>query len=53
MSERGTNVDEPEKEPMNTTNGKLDETDQRVVMERQLGLLDGVAMVVGTIVGSG
>lgn len=51
MSSRETKADEQEKEPMNE--GEVQESDQRVVMERQLGLLDGVAMIVGTIVGSG
>ena len=54
MSTRETKSSEPEREPMNAGNAtQLEETDQRVAMERQLGLLDGVAMVVGTIVGSG
>lgn len=53
MSPRKTNTDEQEKEPMNAGNVHLQKSDQKVVMERQLGLLDGVAMVVGTIVGSG
>ena len=47
MSPREVNFNTSEKEPMNAGNG------QRVAMKRQLGLLDGVAMVVGTIVGSG
>ncbi len=53
MSPRKTNADEQEREPMNEGNAHLHKSDQKVVMERQLGLLDGVAMVVGTIVGSG
>lgn len=44
-----TNTDELEREPMNRT----EDGQEKVVMERQLGLLDGVAMIVGTIVGSG
>ena len=39
-----------EMEPMNRPEESAQE---KVVMERQLGLLDGVAMIVGTIVGSG
>lgn len=43
------NAAEPaEIEPMNKPQGE-----ERVAMERRLGLLDGVAMIVGTIVGSG
>lgn len=52
MSLRARTEDEQEKEPMNEDDQHPD-CDQKVVMERQLGLLDGVAMIVGTIVGSG
>lgn len=41
--------DQDEREPMAGDDGN----NERVAMQRQLGLFDGVAMIVGSIVGSG
>jgi hypothetical protein len=33
--------------------GKMEESDKRVCMKKQLGLLEGVAIIIGIIFGSG
>lgn len=43
----------PEREPMTGVKPQQQQQQQSVVMKRQLGLLDGVALIVGSIVGSG
>lgn len=50
-NENSSDGERSEMQPMTTDVDVVNP--QRVVMERRLGLLDGVAMIVGTIVGSG
>lgn len=53
MSSKQCKVTGPESQPMNKKGDQNEDTNEGVTMERQLGLMDGVAMIVGTIVGSG